>query len=105
MSIRPVEFSGMVQRTHDVSTIKQNEDNKPAFNQHAIHDNLKREVAHSLQHVKKGEDAQKKDKKFDAKDKGSNEYQDKQNKKQNKEKREQGKVINKMAHNSFDIKV
>ena len=27
MSIRPVDFNGMIQRTQDVSTLKQNEDN------------------------------------------------------------------------------
>lgn len=31
MSIRPIDFNGMVQRTQDVSTLKQNEDNKPVF--------------------------------------------------------------------------
>ena len=29
MSIRPVDFNGMIQRTQDVSTLKQNEDNRP----------------------------------------------------------------------------
>ena len=31
MSIRPVDFNGMIQRTQDVSTLKQNEDNRPFF--------------------------------------------------------------------------
>ena len=33
MSIRPVEFSGVVQRSQDVSTVKQQEDNKSMLQQ------------------------------------------------------------------------
>lgn len=36
MSIRPVDFNGMIQRTQDVSTLKQNEDNRPVVEQQTI---------------------------------------------------------------------
>ena len=36
MSIRPVEFHGIVQRSQDVSTLKQNEDNKPMLQQQNV---------------------------------------------------------------------
>ena len=36
MSIRPVDFNGMIQRTQDVSTLKQNEDNRPVVEQQMI---------------------------------------------------------------------
>ena len=36
MSIRPVEFSGVVQRSQDVSALKQNEDNKSMLQQQNV---------------------------------------------------------------------
>ena len=36
MSIRPVEFSGVVQRSQDISSLKQNEDNKPMLQQQNV---------------------------------------------------------------------
>ena len=43
MSIRPVEFNGMIQRTQDVSTLKQNEDNKPFMEQQNIQTQFSKE--------------------------------------------------------------
>ena len=37
MSVRPVDFNGMIQRTQDVSTLKQNEDNRPVGEQQTIY--------------------------------------------------------------------
>ena len=36
MSITPLGFHAMIQRTNDVSVIKQNEDNKPVMEQQSI---------------------------------------------------------------------
>ena len=36
MSIRPVDFNGMIQRTQDVGNLKQNEDSRPAVQQQNI---------------------------------------------------------------------
>ena len=48
MSIRPVDFNGMVQRTQDVSTLKQNEDNKPVFQQQVLGTKLEKETQQQL---------------------------------------------------------
>ena len=44
MSIRPVEFSGVVQRSQDMSTLKQNEDNKPMLQQQNVQTQFAKET-------------------------------------------------------------
>ena len=48
MSIRPVDFNGMIQRTQDVSTLKQNEDNRPVVEQQTIFSQEMKKVEHSI---------------------------------------------------------
>lgn len=58
MSIRPVDLSGMLQRTQDVTTLKQNEDNKPVVEQQFLHTaQMKQEqkMAHSFKSRRKRE--------------------------------------------------
>lgn len=75
MSIRPVDLNGMIQRTQDVGNMKQAEDNKPVVEQHNIqvHQQKQEEqLAHKVQ------DTQEKENfafRYDAKEKGSNEYE------------------------------
>ena len=47
--IRPVELHGMVQRTQDISTLKQNENNKPMFDQQALQVKHEKETMHQAQ--------------------------------------------------------
>ena len=108
MSIRPVDLNGMIQRTQDVGNMKQAEDNKPVVEQHNIqvHQQKQEEqLAHKVQ------DTQEKENfafRYDAKEKGSNEYQGNGGKKGQKKKKEdqsEGKVIFKGQKSSFDIKI
>lgn len=104
MSIRPVELSGILQRTQDVSTVKQNEDNKPALQQQNVQTQFSKETVRQLQTVHHADDADNQQKRYDAKEKGSNEYEgNKKNKKDKKEK--DGKVIPKSISGGFDIKI
>ena len=48
MSIRPVDFNGMIQRTQDVSTLKQNEDNRPVVEQQTIFSQEMKKVEQNL---------------------------------------------------------
>lgn len=105
MSIRPVEFNGMVQRTQDVSTLKQNEDNKPVFEQHVLSGKLQKDVQKSLQQVKHGDDTENYQKKYDAREKGSNEYEGSQSKKKKKENQKEGQVLRKSMYSGFDMKI
>lgn len=108
MSIRPIDFSGMVQRTQDVSTLKQNADNKPAFDQQMISVKMQKDTQHSSKQVTHGEDAQNHQKKYDARDKGSNEYvadRRRKEKKENKENKKDGTASPARPLGSFDIKI
>lgn len=105
MSIRPVDFNGMVQRTQDVSTLKQNEDNKPVFQQHVLGAKLQKDTQHQLQQVNHGDDAENYQKKYDAREKGSNEYEQNRKKGKKKAEKEEGKVIKKASAGGFDIKI
>lgn len=103
MSIRPVEVNGMIQRTQDVSTLKQNEDNKPMLQQQNIQTQFSKETIHHLKQVNHADDTENQQKRYDAKEKGSNEYVNQQKKK--KEKKKDGKVIVKSQGGGFDVKI
>ena len=94
MSIRPVDISGMIQRTQDVSNIKQNEDNKPIVQQYNIG------VQVSSTEKKENEGFR-----YDAKEKGSNSYEGKREKKGQKKEKKDGKVLPKTTSGGFDIKI
>ncbi len=103
MIVRPVEMQGMVQRSQDMSQIKQNEDIKGFVDQSNIlgAEQKKSEIKHET--VVKHENADKKQDKYDAKEKGSNEY-NQNNGHHNKQNNDEGKVILKSIAN-FDVKI
>lgn len=71
MSIRPVEFSGVLQRSQDVSTVKQNEDNKPMLQQQNVQTQFAKETIHHMQQVNHANDSDNPEQKFDAKEKAA----------------------------------
>ena len=93
MSIRPVEFSGVVQRSQDMSTLKQNEDNKPMLQQQNVHQ------------VNQANDSDNPEQKFDAREKGNNEYENHRNQKKKKKEENSGKASAKTRMGGFDMKV
>ena len=111
MTIRPVVLNGMIQRTQDIGNMKQQEDTKPAVEQHHISMHQQKqedELTHQVKHTeKKGNE----DYRYDAKEKGNNQYEGDggQNKKKKKEPKKDynkdGKVILKSQGSSFDIKI
>ncbi len=104
MSIRPVEFSGVVQRSQDVSTVKQNEDNKSMLQQQNVQTQFAKDTMHHMQQVTHANDSDNPQKKFDAREKGSNEYEDRRNKKKKAEGKNNGKV-NVKTTGGFDMKI
>lgn len=105
MSIRPIEFNGMVPRSQDVGTLKQNEDNRPMFDQQNLAVRHEEEVQHNLQQVRQGEDAENYQKKYDAKEKGSNEYVMNRKKGKKKAGKEDEATAPRPSFGGFDIKV
>ena len=72
MSIRPVEFSGVVQRSQDISSLKQNEDNKPMLQQQNVQTQFAKDTAQHMHQVNQANDSDNPEQKFDAREKGSN---------------------------------
>jgi len=104
MAVGPVTLSGVIQRTQDIGAIKQQEDSKPFVEQQHIQTHIKTQEHRQLKQVKHADDARNQQKKYDAKEKGSNEYHGQQKKKQNSSAATEDKVIMKQS-NHFDMKV
>ena len=106
MAINPIDLNHAMTRTQDYATLKHNEDNKTFVDQTNFTNKLSKEVSDLMNQVRKKDDVQNNEQKFDAKEKGSNEYQDNR-KNQNKKGEEldsDGKVIvKKMSH--FDVQI
>ena len=108
MSVSPLTLNGMLQRTNDFSTMKQNEDNKPATEQQMLASHQveqEQEQAHKVSMLKQKENEGYR---YDAKEKGNGSYEGKQKKKQNRKESENAneKVILKGQGGShFDIKI
>ena len=107
MSVRPVDFNGMMQSQQNVSNVKQNEDQRPILQQQqAFQTVVKQEEASARQVVNKN-DLSREEYKFDARDGNKNEYQNNQRKKKEKqkEKMEDGHVRIKGMSGGFDMTV
>lgn len=105
MAIGPVEMNGMISRTQDFTTIKHNEDNKGLIDQSNMQSQKKQEINQQMTRIKRGDDAEQEQKKYDAREKGNGQYAgDGGGKRKKKEKSTEGKVIIK-GKSSFDVKI
>ncbi|KAI4447715.1 hypothetical protein C823_002234 [Eubacterium plexicaudatum ASF492] len=87
MTVRPVHLNGMIQNTQDVSTIRHQENQRPAVEQQHIQIREEQKEQSKAQEVNKKDNADKEQKKYDAKEKGSNEYLNQRQKKRKKKKK------------------
>lgn len=103
MAISPIELNGMVGRTQDFSAVRHNEEQKGMVDQSNFQNHLEQEVKQNISTVRRQDNAEWKNKKFDAKDKGDGEYTGDggQNRKKGAAK---VTVLNK-SQGKFDIKV
>ena len=103
MAIGQIELQGQISRAQDFTTIKHNEDTRSSVEQANVSTQFARVVEERIKRVNQGEQPEYRNRKFDAKDKGSNEYSGDGGQKRKKEKREaDGKVLIKGVGN-FDI--
>lgn len=101
--IRPVEFQGVIQRSQDVTQIKAHEDGKPQQQQSTIVMNQEKTAVENHETVVKQENADKKQEKYDAKEKGKGTYY-KIKKKKEKQSEDDGTVVKKET-SFFDMKI
>lgn len=106
MIVRPVIMQGTVQNSQNMTGIKHGEDAKPLVEQANIAVSNQKEVQHKSENVIRKDDVDKGNEKFDAKEKGKNEYYSvKVKKKKNQDQNDSGgKVILKSSGN-FDVKI
>ena len=109
MSIRPVVLNGMIQRTQDVGNLKQQEDNKPLVQQQHIEIQQQKHEDQLMHQVQEPEQKENDGYRYDAKEKGNNQYEDGKKKKKKKQRDNEpengGRVILKGQGSSFDIKI
>ena len=105
MTIRPIDMSGMIQRTQDVGTIKQQEDEKPYIDQQNIQQDVKKEEQKLTKEVHHADDSNQPEYRYDAKEKGNNQYQQKKQKKKKQHEKVEDKVMEKHCTGSIDIKI
>ena len=107
MSVRPVDFNGMMQNQQNVSTVKHSEDQKSQLLQQQAYQTVSKHEEASARQVVNKDDLNREDYRFDARDGSKNEYQDNRKKKQGKqkEKKEDGHVRIKGMSGGFDMTV
>ena len=103
MALGPVEMNGILQRTQDFTTIKQNEDNKAFVVQSNIQNEHEQEIDHAMHQVHDADDSRDSEGEFDARREGRNKYVKTATKKKKNEKTE-GKVVVK-GSGGFDVSV
>ena len=106
MSVGPVTIHGVIQRANDVGAVKHQEDSKPMVDQQNIQTNKKNEQMKHLKQVRHADDSENHKKKYDAKEKGNNEYQGQgQQKKKKRSNEKDGSVVLKAGNSHFDMKI
>lgn len=107
MSIRPVDFNGMMQNQQNVSNVKHNEDQKPVLQQQQAFATVAKQEEASARQVVNKDNLDREEYKFDARDGSKNEYQDNRKKKKAKQKgkMEDGHVRIKGMSGGFDMTV
>lgn len=105
MSIRPVDFNGMIQRTNDVSTLKQNEDNKPMVEQQTLYSQEMKKAEQKLRQVNHTQKKENDGYRYDAKEKGNGHYEGEEQKKREKKQQMTDTISIKGQTLGFDIKI
>jgi len=92
-----------ISRSQDFSPIKQNEDNKGFMDQSNIGQHIQKDIQQRAREVRTGDNTEWHNRNFDAKDKGSNEYQGDGGRRNNRENKKEQVIVK--GHQGFDIKI
>ena len=103
MAIGPLQLNGIMTRTQDYTSLKQNENMKPAVDQAVFQNTIEKNVEKKLTQVKESEETDTYQRKQDAKEKGKNEYRG-DGGRNRKQAQPEGRVIRK-SHQGFDFSV
>lgn len=105
MTISRVELNGQIALSQDYTNIKHHEDASPMIQQNTIAKQNDKAVEAKLQHVNDSENAQNRQKKFDASEEGSNHYYGDGGQSRKNNKNLDGRVVVKGKQQGFDLKI
>ena len=107
MSIRPVDFGGMIQRADDVGTMKHHQDQKAVNDQMNIQTQVDRETDKKTHQVQPGDKERMKEHAYDAKEGGNGGAYSRNNhgSKNKKQSKNTDKVVKKQVSGGFDVKI
>lgn len=103
MALNPIEISGAVNRADDIYHMRNQSDNKMYVDNSAAFKEVEKKSKDINEKVVKSDNSDFFNKKFDAKEKGSNSYQDNRNR-NSKDKNIDGVVVVKKS-SGFDISI
>lgn len=92
-----------ITRAQDYTTIKHNEDNKGFTDQMNIGQHMQKDAQQRAKEVRSSDNSEWHNRKFDAKEKGDNEYSGDGGRKKKHEQKKEQVVVN--GRQSFDIKI
>lgn len=105
MAIRPVDMSGIINRSQDISTIKHNEDNKGLVDQNNFQNQFNRELNQHMKQVRDPSQSENPRERFDAKEKGKNQYSGQKRGKKKKQEDSGGEKGVAKSRGGFDVKI
>lgn len=107
MSVRPIDFNGMMQNQQGVSNVKQHEDQRPVLQQQQAFQTVSKQEEAAARQVVNKDDLDREEYKFDAREGSKNSYQGSQKKKKAKQKgkMEDGHVRVKGMTGGFDMTI
>lgn len=105
MTISRIELQGQITRAQDFTTIKHNEDQNPQIQQSHLSRQSDQTADLKLHHVNDSEETENYQKKFDAKEEGSNQYHGDGGQNRKKKRPVDGQVIVKGPQRGFDLKI
>ncbi|MEE1343133.1 MAG: hypothetical protein U0L23_10540 [Lachnospiraceae bacterium] len=105
MSIRPVHMQMEVSRSQEISKLAQERNQKGTTDQQQFMSHMDKEIRHQSESVVKKSESDLYEKRFDAKEKGSNQYEDKRKKKKKQHTKESKNKNTNTRPGGFDIKI
>lgn len=106
MAIGQIDLNNAMTRIQDFTTQKHNEDTRGLVEQNQFQNQFHKELNTSMRQVVKSEQTEYQNKKFDAKDKGSNQYSGDGGRGRKKDRPGEGRVVVKTeVETGFDVKI
>lgn len=105
MAIGSISLQGQISRAQDFSTIKQNEDNKVVVDQGNFQTQFKKEVDQNMNRVRQSDNAENREKKYDAKEKGGGQYSGDGGKRRKRDEQTDTVQLKGTAMRGFDMKI